>query len=237
MEPRVNKLANELQLLRMNSPENPAISQDSSDGGEFTVDDYECTFADQTLQFPKSERKEKKQKTRRAGVVLIWRDQVAIVKQKSRDYFNNHGSKYSRGNKKYKHEYYNFPKGHARDNEEIRLAAVRELHEETGLVISPNDLGMEFILSNKKLKENCHFFISFLVPSHDKPLLSITGSNGELERAEWIKFEEFRNFTNISSPTKATIKFLDIVKVKVDEKEGQEIKVPLFKCWEPDSSN
>jgi 8-oxo-dGTP pyrophosphatase MutT (NUDIX family) len=246
MEPKVNNLSDKLQLLWLNDKlgqpvqRESVVSNDGCHGGESNEDDDECDYVvmkPEEVPTLRYEETQKKKKTRRAGVVLIWRDEVAIVKQRIRDTMSNsYDSRSGRRIPKYKQQYYNFPKGHAHENEDIRAAAVRELYEETGIAVSPGDLGMEFILTCKKLRENCHFFITFLYPDCAKPLLNIASAGGELEKAEWIKFDEFRKFTDVSKPTKATIKYLEGVVVLIN-RNHLDVEVPLFRCWEPETED
>lgn len=73
--------------------------------------------------------------TRSAIFVIVRNDQGEILLQQ-------------RANTGYLDGYYDFPSGHVEDKESIRAAAVRELAEESGLIVREEDLRLVHINQN-----------------------------------------------------------------------------------------
>lgn len=151
----------------------------------------------------------------RAGVVLVYRNFVLVVKQRQQErYATTKGEK----------EYWNYPKGHAKDGETDEGAAVRELREETGIVISENNLGMQYSYIRREQSEECTFFISFIHPDREMPQVKVDPTNAEIQEVKWVDFRDFTKSYKVSKPTKGMNLMMEKL---VDQATG----VNIFDCW------
>lgn len=98
--------------------------------------------------------------------------------------------------------YWGFPKGGANANEAPKEAALRELLEETGIVVTPEDLGesisYEYSMpTSEGIKDKIVYLFPANVSSKD-----VTIQNVELKQYKWAKIDEVLKLIELDSLTR-----------------------------------
>ena len=93
--------------------------------------------------------------------------------------------------------------GCAVSGETSRQAAVRELYEETGLSVNPEDIKLEWTLTTDSMLRD------FYVVSKDAPLEGMKLQTVEVCAAKWVSFERLAEMAQSGQTTRTVTKWLE----------------------------
>ena len=93
--------------------------------------------------------------------------------------------------------------GCAVSGETSRQAAVRELYEETGLSVNPEDIRLELTLTTDSMLRD------FYVVSKDAPLEGMKLQTVEVCAAKWVSFERLAEMAQSGQTTRTVTKWLE----------------------------
>lgn len=93
--------------------------------------------------------------------------------------------------------------GCAVSGETSRQAAVRELYEETGLRVSPEDIRLEWTLTTDSMLRD------FYVVNKDAPLEGMRLQTVEVCAAKWVSFERLAEMSRTGQTTRTVTKWLE----------------------------
>lgn len=93
--------------------------------------------------------------------------------------------------------------GCAVTGETSRQAAVRELREETGLVVSTEDISLEWTLTTDSMLRD------FYIVTKDSRLESLRLQATEVCAAKWVSFERLEEMVRTGQTTRTVAKWLD----------------------------
>ena len=93
--------------------------------------------------------------------------------------------------------------GGAVSGETSRQAAVRELYEETGLSVNPEDIVLEWTLTPDSMLRD------FYVVSKDAPLEGMKLQTVEVCAAKWVSFERLAEMAQSGQTTRTVTKWLE----------------------------
>lgn len=93
-----------------------------------------------------------------------------------------------------------FPGGHIDEGEDPLTAVIRETKEETGIVLSPQELQLKFIATHHHIDRNEQYVVfGFLAKIHNQPSKLIANNEGELH---WINQKDLVSNNNLFPPVK-----------------------------------
>ena len=93
--------------------------------------------------------------------------------------------------------------GCAVSGETSRQAAVRELYEETGLSVNPEDIKLEWTLTTDSMLRDFYVFIK------DAPLEGMKLQTVEVCAATWVSFERLAEMAQSGQTTRTVTKWLE----------------------------
>jgi 8-oxo-dGTP pyrophosphatase MutT (NUDIX family) len=125
---------------------------------------------------------------KRAGCILINNDKLLLVHHKSSNFWG-------------------FPKGTIIEGETVEDAAIRELCEETGIIVEYTAISLDLFIrcSDTKL---------FIIILEQKPTVNV--DRKEIDKHIWIAFHEIYSIESVSKMTK---KFLNKLSNKYKNKK------------------
>ncbi|MBP1544917.1 MAG: NUDIX domain-containing protein [Oscillospiraceae bacterium] len=94
--------------------------------------------------------------------------------------------------------------GCAISGETSRTAAARELFEETGIRISPDEMTLEWSLTTDSMLRD------FYTVSKDVPLEEINLQSAEVCAAKWVSLERLQEMVHCGQTTRTVAKWLDM---------------------------
>ena len=92
---------------------------------------------------------------------------------------------------------WDLPKGKLEKNEKSKTAAIREVFEETGLVVNKNskveifDIDIHTIPERKSVPEHLHYDVRFLFIVHENEKFQISDESTDIK---WVSFAEIENY-------------------------------------------
>lgn len=107
-----------------------------------------------------------------ACLAIIYKDKVLMVKAPYKDHWT-------------------FPSGIVDDKESPKAAALRETHEETGLIVDGRDVQiLRIVYTASKDGERDRFNFAFKTTLVHESLTQFKIPNEEISEARWVNFEE-----------------------------------------------
>lgn len=96
--------------------------------------------------------------------------------------------------------FWSIPGGHIDENEDPLACAIREVREETGIYITPNDIKLRGVAIHHHLdRKEVYIAFTFVATLKDKVTTFPTSNEGS---AHWVKKKDMMNMENVFPPVK-----------------------------------
>ncbi|MBT3249957.1 MAG: NUDIX domain-containing protein [Candidatus Pacebacteria bacterium] len=96
--------------------------------------------------------------------------------------------------------FWSLPGGHIDEGEDPLAAAIREVQEETGVIITPEDIKLKVVAMHHHLdREEMYIAFAFSVGLKESPMLNTGVDEG---KAHWIEIDKAKTLENVFEPVK-----------------------------------
>lgn len=103
-------------------------------------------------------------------------------------------------NKKKFPGFWSIPGGHIDEGEDPLQCAIREIKEETGITVQPEDIKLKVVATHHHIDRNeLYIAFAFMVKLKTKPTVT---QNSEEGTSHWVKKSEMINLENVFEPVK-----------------------------------
>ncbi len=96
--------------------------------------------------------------------------------------------------------FWSIPGGHIDEGEEPLASAIREVKEETGVTIKPNEIKLKVVAFHHHLdRQEIYIAFSFYIELSEEPKIKPAVTEGE---AHWVEINKAKNLENVFQPVK-----------------------------------